>query len=84
MKKHNPDSPERQNPEDVFSASEEKYKGLLQSIRDGKILYANKRFAKILNHSVGELTGCVKAKNISERLPIIPQTLSLLRIRMEK
>ena len=79
MKKHNPDSPERQNTADVFSASEEKYKGLLQSIqdaifiiRDGKVLYANERFAKILNYSVGELIGCGLDEIIApEDLPIV-------------
>jgi PAS domain S-box-containing protein len=54
----------KKNTEDVPGTSEEKYRGLVQSIqdaifiiRDGKILYANEGLAKVADYKVEELIG---------------------------
>jgi len=64
MKEKSLDITKRKNTEDVPGASEEKYRGLVQSIqdaifiiRDGKILYANEGFAKVADYKVEELIG---------------------------
>lgn len=64
MKKITPEKVEQENTEDVLSAPEEKYKGLVQSIqdgifiiRDGNILYANEGFAKVMDYNAQELIG---------------------------
>jgi PAS domain S-box-containing protein len=82
MKTNNLATIEPQNTEDVFSASEEKYRGLVQRIqdgifiiRDGNILYANEGFAKVMDYHAEELIG----KSIKEF--IAPEYLALVTDR---
>ena len=79
MKKINLAAAERENAEDVFSAPDENYSGLVKSIEDGifiirngYILYANEGFAKVIDYHAQELIG----SNIKEF--IAPEYLTLV------
>ena len=80
--KNNLNIPASENQPDIYGAFEEKYRGLLQIIqdaifiiRDGKILYANEGFARILDYNAVDLTG----KGIEEL--IAPEDLAMVMDR---
>ena len=76
------DITERNMSEETITASEEKYRTLIDNIhdgifiiKDGKISYANEGFAKILDYSIEELTG----KGIEEL--VAPEDLKMVAER---